>query len=419
MTAILVWGSRGSKGWTTASHLVQLNGFRNFIPWIREQAHIPICRSLHLSVNSTGQKIVKMALKKEKTRAKSLQLLRSLRAKRLAGLAPRAAEDFDLERRIMRERSVRRLLALQESQKHSQELNQAAKVRILEKIAKASLKGELNRAKHAEAIDKLVQAVSDSVAECDDTNLCKLAVALVQLDYAKQGYMERLEKEVIKRGIGGFSHEEFSGMCWAFGTAGHKTRELVETVSKEVTSRSVTSFSSRSICQFLTFFRGMPSEREFFSAFSSELLTRNMSKFESWMLAAVVSAYSREETQNKQIFKAVEYELYSRDLKTLHAKDLVVLLTAFAKVQLLHRKLFLVLESVLILRRDIAETVSRECLMEFYELLKNTRYGRAEIVKIVEGILHPGTLNSIFDVMYREKVAWKEKVLKQSLFQPY
>ena len=381
---------------------------------------LPRCTGgFHTSATGSGREIVNLALKKERVKAKSAELLRNLRKKKLAGLAPRSADHLDLESRITKERSLKRLFAIYESKRNSEELTPRSKVRILEKVAKAVEEGEV-RSKHSNTLQSLVQDVVSGISECEEGSICKTIVALVRLNHAENDYCDTLEREILKRGWEGFSREELTEMCWAFASAEFKSEVLFKSVSKEVFSREVASFSSKSLCQLVWFFQEASHAKDFYDAIGTEILNRNMSEFESWMLAILPWAYSNVKPLNRRIFTAVEYELDARgELKSLLTKDLVMLVTAFARRQLLRRKLFRLLESALILKRDIPEAVPRELLQEFYDLMKQSPFCQAEIVKIVECALYPGVVNSIFDVLYRPRRAWKEKVIKQSLFQAY
>lgn len=96
-----------------------------------------------------------------------------------------------------------------------------------------------------------------------------------------------------------------------------------------------------------------------------------------------------------------------------------MMVLAFSRTKKLSAKLFRKLEVVMVKRRDYTETVTKEYLQEMYDLLKDSKFRLAEIKKIVERLLYPDKINSIFDVLYRPRRAWKEKVLHQSLFKAY
>lgn len=152
----------------------------------------------------------------------------------------------------------------------------------------------------------------------------------------------------------------------------------------------------------------------------NEILTRDLSQFQPWMLASFVFAYSKEVPLKEKVLKMVEQELYQRgELKPFGTNDLAMVIIAFARNDKLRPKLFQKLEVVMMKRRDLKETLTTEHLQEMYDLLKDSKFHLAQIRKIIEQYLYPDKVNSIFDILYRPRRAWKEKILHQTQFKAY
>jgi hypothetical protein len=107
------------------------------------------------------------------------------------------------------------------------------------------------------------------------------------------------------------------------------------------------------------------------------------------------------------------------EAKKFPTKDLVALTVSFLRSQKISSKMFRKLDKLLISRRDFEETVPKELLEELLSLLKESTFHLAEIRKIIENVLYPDLLNSVFDVFYRPRRSWKAKIFKQSLFKVY
>lgn len=129
---------------------------------------------------------------------------------------------------------------------------------------------------------------------------------------------------------------------------------------------------------------------------------------------SLLFSYSRADALVSEVFQVVDEELsQGDDLKSFARNDLVILVLAFGRVGKLHPKLFQKFGVEMVTRRE--ETVVREYLQETYNLLENSEFHLAVVVKMIERVLDPDVCNSVFDILFRPREIVKRKVLHQYL----
>ena len=386
----------------------------------------------HSSEILFGREIVKRAQKLEKSRERSAELLKALRKKRLEGLTnpqPHVTAEEKVLKRIHWLPSIKKLLIFYWVQiKSKSELTPVQKFAILECIAKYFSKETqmrdvfLVQEMQQRFFQMLVQDIRANLDAYDAHQLYKIVLYMAKLCVTDPVIYKQLEKGLLFWSLGDFSTKELSQMCWAFAKYHADVDEIFHALDIEIFSRDLSNFTSAELCSIVWSFAeyGVPDTRQFYGALGNEILTRDLSQFQPWMLASLAFAYSNVESLSNKVLKMVEEELFQRgELKPFNTNDLVMMVLAFLRTKKLSAKLFRKLEVVMVKRRDYTETVTKEYLQEMYDLLKDSKFCLAEIKKIVERLLYPGKINSIFDVLYRPRRAWKEKVLHQSLFKAY
>lgn len=131
---------------------------------------------------------------------------------------------------------------------------------------------------------------------------------------------------------------------------------------------------------------------------------------------SLLFSYSRADAFVSEVFQVVDEELLQGDdVKSFATNDLVILVLAFGRVGKLHPKLFQKFGVEMVTRRDYAETVVREYLQETYNLLENSEFHLAMVVKMIGRVLDPDVCNSVFDILFRPREIVKRKVLHQYL----
>lgn len=386
----------------------------------------------HSSEILFGREIVKRAQKLEKSRERSAELLKALRKKRLEGLTnpqPHMTAEEKVLKRIHWLPSIKKLLIFYWVQiKSKSELTPVQKFAILECIAKYFSKETqmrdvfLVQEMQQRFFQMLVQDIRANLDAYDAHQLYKIVLYMAKLCVTDPVIYKQLEKGLLFWSLGDFSAKELSQMCWAFAKYHADVDEIFHALDIEIFSRDLSNFTSAELCSIVWSFAeyGVPDTRQFYGALGNEILTRDLSQFQPWMLASLAFAYSNVESLSNKVLKMVEEELFQRgELKPFSTNDLVMMVLAFLRTKKLSAKLFRKLEVVMVKRRDYTETVTKEYLQEMYDLLKDSKFRLAEIKKIVERLLYPDKINSIFDVLYRPRRAWKEKVLHQSLFKAY
>lgn len=386
----------------------------------------------HSSEILFGREIVKRAQKLEKSRERSAELLKALRKKRLEGLT-NPQPDMTAEEKVLKRihwlPSIKKLLIFYWVQiKSKSELTPVQKFAILECIAKYFSKETqmrdvfLVQEMQQRFFQMLVQDIRANLDAYDAHQLYKIVLYMAKLCVTDPVIYKQLEKGLLFWSLGDFSTKELSQMCWAFAKYHPDVDEIFHALDSEIFSRDLSNFTSAELCSIVWSFAeyGVPDTRQFYGALGNEILTRDLSQFQPWMLASLAFAYSNVESLSNKVLKMVEEELFQRgELKPFSTNDLVMMVLAFLRTKKLSAKLFRKLEVVMVKRRDYTETVTKEYLQEMYDLLKDSKFRLAEIKKIVERLLYPDKINSIFDVLYRPRRAWKEKVLHQSLFKAY
>lgn len=388
--------------------------------------------AIHTSEIVSAREIVKRAQKMEKSREKSAELLKTLRRKRLEGLTnpkPFLTPEEKLTKRIEWLPSIKKLVIfyfVQVKSKH--ELTPVQKFTIVECIAKYFSKDTqmrdvfLVQEMQQRFFQMLVQDIRANLSEYNAHQLYKIVFYMAKLCVTDPVIYKHLEKAILLCDLGEYSTKELSQMSWAFAKYHPDVDEIFHALDKEIFSRDLSDFTSAELCSIVWSFAeyGIPDTRQFYKVLGNEILTRDLSQFQPWMLASFVFAYSRVESLSGKVFKMVEEELFQRgELKPFGTNDLVMVVLAFARAGKLKPKLFRKLEVVMMKRRDYTELVTNEYLQEMHDLLKDSKFHLAEIRKVIERLLYPDRVVSIFDVFFRPRRAWKEKVLHQTLFKAY
>lgn len=117
---------------------------------------------------------------------------------------------------------------------------------------------------------------------------------------------------------------------------------------------------------------------------------------------SLLFSFSRADAFVSEVFQVVDEELLQGDdLKSFARNDLVILVLAFGRVGKLHPKLFQKFGVEMVTRRE--ETVVREYLQETYNLLENSEFHLAVVVKMIGRVLEPDVCNSVFDILFRPR----------------
>ena len=376
----------------------------------------------------------KRAEKMEKSREKSAQLLESLRKKRLEGLVnpkPLLSRDEKILKQIERLESIKKLVtSYWVAVKRKQELTSLHKVTILECIVKYFNKSVqmrdvfLVQELQQRLFQMLVQDIRSNLNEFDANQLYTVAICMATLCVKNPPVYKDLERGILYYKLAGYSTKQLSQLSWAFAKYCRYTSvdHIFHALNEEIFSRELSDFTSEEMLSIVWSFSeyGFPDTGQFYQVMGNEILTRDLNQFQPWMVASFAFAYSTVESLNAEVLKVVEEELFQReDLTPFATNDLVMLVLAFARVQKLHPILFKLLETVMVKRRDYKETVVVDHLQEMHDLLKNSDLHLAVLVKIIERVLHPRVCNSLFDIMFRPRRSWKEKMLHQYLFKAY
>lgn len=378
--------------------------------------------------------INKRAEKMEKSREKSAQLLESLRKKRLEGLAnptPLLSRDEKIVKQIEKLQSIRKLvISYWVAVKRNQELTPLHKVTILECIVKYFNKSVqmrdvfLVQEMQQKLFQMLVQDIRANLNEFDANQLYTVAICMATLCVKDPPVYKDLETGILHYKLAGYSTKQLSQLSWAFTKYHSRTNvdQIFHALNEEIFSRELSDFTSEEMLSIVWSFSeyGFPDTGQFYKVMGNEILTRDLNQFQPWMVASFAFAYSTVESLNAEVLKVIEEELFQReDLTPFATNDLVMLVLAFARVRKLHPILFKMLETVMVKRRDYKETVVEEHLREMHDLLKNSEFHLAVLVKIIERVLDPSVCNSLFDILFRPRRSWKEKMLHQYLFKAY
>lgn len=386
---------------------------------------------LHTSSMAT---VNKKAEKMEKSREKSAQLLVSLRKKRLEGLAyprPVLSRDEKIVKQIKKLESIKKLVtSYWVAVKRKQELTPLHKVTILECIVKYFNKSVqmrdvfLVQELQQRLFHMLVQDIRSNLNEFDADQLYTVAICMATLCVKNPPVYKDLERGILYFKLAGYSTKQLSQLSWAFGKYCRHTNvdQIFSALNEEIFLRELSDFTSEEMLSIVWSFSeyGFPDTGQFYQVMGSEILTRDINQFQPWMVASFAFAYSTAESLCAEVLKVVEEELFQReDLTPFATNDLVMLVLAFIRVQKLHPILFNMLETVMVKRRDYKETVVEDYLKEMHDLLKNSEFHLAVLVKIIERVLDPSVCNSLFDILFRPRRSWKEKMLHQYLFKAY
>ncbi|XP_078379139.1 uncharacterized protein LOC144662243 [Oculina patagonica] len=380
------------------------------------------------------EQVNKKAEYMEKSREKSAELLESLRKKRLEGLVnpkPLLSHEERILKRIENIESIKKLVIFYWVEvKRKRELTPLHKFTILECIVNYFNKSVqmrdvfLVQEMQQNLFQMLVQDIRANLNAYDANQLCTIAICMAKLCVKDPMVYKDLERGILYYKLGGYSTKQLSELSWAF--AKYRTRtnvdEIFHALDREIFARQLSDFTSEEMCLIVWAFAeyGVPDTGQFYKAIGNEILTRDLDQFQPWMVASFAFAYSNVESLNAEVFKVVEEQLFQReDLTPFATNDLVMLVLAFSRVGKLHPELFNMLETVMVRRRDFKEMVVEEFLLEIYDRLKNSEFHLAVLVKITERVLNPEVCNSLFDILFRPRRSWKEKVLHQYLFKAY
>ncbi|XP_068685686.1 uncharacterized protein [Montipora foliosa] len=387
---------------------------------------------LHGSEIYLARKIVKAAQKLEKSRERSAELLKILRKKRLEGLAnprPQLTPEEKLTKRIEWLPSIKKLLIFYWARvKSKRDLTPVQKFAVIKCIAKyfstdtqmrdVFLEHELQQ----RFFQMFVQDIRANLDAYDAHQLQKIVVYMAKLCVTDSVIYGNLARAILHCNLRDYSTKELSQLCWAFAKYHPDVDKIFEALDKEIFSRDLSDFNSAELCTIVWSFAeyGILDKPEFYLALGNEILSRDLSQFQPWMLASFVFAYSKVDPLKEKVLKMVEEELHQRgELKPFGTNDLAMVVIAFARNGKLQPRLFRKLEVVMMKRRDYKETLTIEHLQEMYDLLKASKFHLAQIRKIIEKYLYPDKVNSIFDILYRPRRAWKEKVFHQTQFKAY
>lgn len=392
------------------------------------------CPRTYLLHTSSMAAFNKKAEKMEKSREKSAQLLVSLRKKRLEGLAyprPVLSRDEKIVKQIKKLESIKKLVtSYWVAVKRKQELTPLHKVTILECIVKYFNKSVqmrdvfLVQELQQRLFHMLVQDIRSNLNEFDADQLYTVAICMATLCVKRPPVYEDLERGILYYKLAGYSTKQLSQLSWAFAKYCRHTNvdQIFNALNEEIFSRELSDFTSEEMLSIVWSFSeyGFPDTGQFYQVMGSEILTRDINQFQPWMVASFAFAYSTTESLCAEVLKVVEEELFQHeDLTPFATNDLVMLVLAFIRVQKLDPILFKMLETVMVKRRDYKETVVEDYLKEMHDLLKDSEFHLAVLVKIIERVLDPSVCNSLFDILFRPRRSWKEKMLHQYLFKAY
>ncbi|EDO32660.1 predicted protein [Nematostella vectensis] len=380
--------------------------------------------------SAARKKLEKIHAKREDEMVRSQELLRKLRKKKLEGLSQNPLPlDVQFGKKLKHMTHIRRIISLFHVKKHSQEMSLENMVTMLKIISGLFVSHPKQRELllgnefHCQLLQEIIQRVVSSCDQCTASQLCDSLVALARLGDKNMSAYSEFEHAVLLNGLRQFSPDEIGLVCWGFSKAGYKPIDLYSKVSAEVEAREIVVFSTTSLCQIEWAFveKGITADR-LLLRIGEEVLSRDFASFGPENLAMLGFGYSlvNIEPVSSNILRQIEAEVNTNpELKKFPTYDLVTITSALLRAHNLDRKTFRKLESVLVTRRDFSETTPKERLDELYYLIKAGPFFLAEIAKILETVLYPNVLNSVFDIFYRPRRSWKEKVLKQSIFKVY
>ena len=372
--------------------------------------------------------------KKQRSIEKNEALLRQLRAQKLPGLSKDdRPPDVRMEERIGKLFSARKLLTLYSEQKgYKERITFTNKVLILVKAVDSLEKNESERREQLknratqyvmhDLIKDISADISENVREFDCQTIPDLSLALSKHSAGENRHIFKdIQQKLAGCNLNTLSNEDLAKILFAFGKAGLKnSKPMFECLWNEISTRDLAAVNTGDLCNYMWGFSENEIKRdEIFKRIGMEVLTRDANGFEPWMLALLVWVFSTIEILSDEIFALVENALFAQgELKDFPTKDLIAITTAFARKGRLEKKLFRKIEFVVIRRRDLA-TSHHAHLQEIYQLLQKSPFYMSEMLKIVEHELFPDMINSVFDVFFRPRIAWKQKLLKQQLFRAY
>ncbi|XP_031554898.1 uncharacterized protein LOC116291824 [Actinia tenebrosa] len=406
--------------------LYRINGFRLESFKLTTVFRKETSYQLHTRARKRLERIHK---KNEDVVARSQEALKKLRRKKLEGLSEnKIPEDIQLGERLLNTRSIRRLLSIYNATKDSKVLSVSNQVITLKRIAEQCEKYQDERVQMSKRISyqklvcELINNVSDVCDQCTSRELVDIIVALTWLDMKHFSIFGPMVREIHVHGFEKLSAEEIGLLCWALGVlADDNAYKTMEEIGKQLYQRELVTFSNMDLCRIAWSFSelSVPADT-LLKEICSELLTRDLSLFEPKAITHMSLAFSRIDSLADHVMQAMEDALYSViETKKYPTEDLVYLTVSFLRCNRISRKMFSKLDKMLIFRRDFEETVSKELLEELLMLLKESSFHMSEIRKVLENVLYPSKLNSVFDVFFRPRASWKAKLFKQYLFKEY
>lgn len=374
-------------------------------------------------------KLERIHKKREDVITRSREALKKLRRKKLEGLSVSTLpKHIELDGKLSKARSISRLLYLYNNNKGGEAMNLSNQVTTLSRL------GELyDKEKHEREIfeqkqfyKKLLGDICDTVTlhskELTMKELTVTVTALSRLRIKEEQKYSPFIREIQINGIKAFTTDYIGMLCFAFGlTKNKQTYSLMREVETELLQRPIVTCSNSVLSEIAWAFSELNiSADKLLREVCAEVLSRDLSLFHSRDIALIALAYSRVEAHAEQVSQALQDSLYAViENRKFPTRFLVALTVGLLRSKNINVKMFRRLDTILVSRRDFDETVSNELLQEFLQLLKESPFHLSETRKIIENVLHPQHLNSVFDVFFRPRISWKTKVFKQSWFKVY
>lgn len=367
--------------------------------------------------------------KKQDSITRSREALKKLRRKNLQGLSVSTVpKHIDLGNKMSKARSISRLLYLYNGNKENEAMNLSNQVTTLRRLGevydKHKHEQEVFKKKnfHKKLLGDIVDIVTASSKELSLKELTDVVVALSRLRIAEEQKYSPFIKELQGHDMKTFTSDEIGMLCFAFAVTKNKqVDDLMREIEAELLQRPLISFSHSVLSEIAWAFTELSiSADRLLEEVCTEILSRELSLFKSRDISLIALAFSRVETLTERVSQALHDSLYAviENLK-FPTRDIVALTVSLLRCNNISVKMFRRLDTILVSRRDFDETVSKELLEEFLLLLQASPFHLSETRKIIENVLHPQSLNSVFDVFFRPRMSWKTKVFKQSWFKVY
>lgn len=373
-------------------------------------------------------KLERIHKKREDAIARSREALKKLRKKNLEGLsAEKLPNDVEIGKWLAKASSIGRLMYIYKSNKRIETLSLSNEVKTLRCLAQLYDKNSKERLGFSSnsvlnSLDDIIMSITDSRKMLSPKEVVDVVVSLSLLRITGQQKYHPFIREIQAHGMKEFTSENIGMLCFAFGFAKNKNSlELMEEIETELLCRPLLSFSNSALSEIAWAFMELdiPADK-LLDEVCAEILSRDLSLFESRDIALIALAFTRVESLAQCAGQALHDSLY-KTIETLKfpTRDLMALTVALLRSDVITKKMFRKLDTILVSRRDFEQNVSKELLEEFLFLLKRSTFHLSETGKIIENVLYPNSLNSVFDGLFRIKMSWKAKVFKQSWFKVY